>query len=85
MLPEKSIVVESVYRDSIRAGFISRTLNCDRYERPYSFSRSSCDFFGIISSICGASRGYISMILFRMARWTEDLTLDLAPAEILHS
>jgi hypothetical protein len=68
VLPEKSIVVESVKRDSIRAGFISRTLQCNRYERPYSFSRSNCDFFGIISSICGASRGYVSTILFRMAR-----------------
>ena len=33
--------------------------------------------------MCGASSGYVSTILVLMARWTEDLTLDLAPAEIL--
>lgn len=37
----------------------------------------------MISSICGASNGYVSTIFVRIARWTEDLTLDFAPADIL--
>ena len=49
----------------------------------HSLSESSCDFLGIISSMCGASRGYVSIILVRIARCTEDLTLDFAPADIL--
>lgn len=53
------------------------------FEETYNFTRSSCDFFGMISSICGARRGYVSTILVRMARWTEDFTLDLAPGVML--
>ena len=49
-----------------------------------SFKRSNCDFLGIISSMWGERRGYVSTILERMARWTEDLTLDFAPAEMLY-
>lgn len=49
----------------------------------YSFTRSNCDFLGITSSIWGASCGYVSQTLALMARWTEDLTLDFAPAEML--
>jgi hypothetical protein len=45
----------------------------------HNFSKSSWLFFGIISSICGASFGYVSMTLVRMARCTEDFTLDFAP------
>ena len=45
--------------------------------------KSSCDFLGRISSIWGASRGYVSMTFVRMPRWTEDLTLDFAPAVML--
>ena len=37
----------------------------------------------MISSMCGARRGYVSEILVRMERWTEDLTLLLAPGEML--
>ena len=37
----------------------------------------------MISSMCGASNGYVSTILVLILRWTDDLTLDLAPAEIL--
>ena len=51
-----------------------------RVTRSGSFNRSSCDFFGIISSMCGARSGYVSIILVRMALWTDDLTLDLDPA-----
>ena len=49
----------------------------------YNFNESSCDFLGIISSIWGARPGYVSVILVRMARCTEDLTLLLAPGEML--
>ena len=52
-------------------------------ERAHSFSRSSWDFLGMISSMCGARRGYVSAILVRMARCTEDLTLDFEPGVIL--
>ena len=51
--------------------------------RSHNLSRSSCDFLGIISSICDARSGYVSIILERMARWADDLTLDFEPAEIL--
>lgn len=37
----------------------------------------------MISSMWGASRGYVSQTLVLMARWTDDLTLDFAPAEML--
>jgi hypothetical protein len=33
----------------------------------------------MISSIYGTSLGYVSMTLLRMARCTDDLTLDFAP------
>ena len=49
----------------------------------YSLIRSSWDFFGMISSMCGASKGYVSSTFVRIARCTEDLTFDLAPAVIL--
>lgn len=52
-------------------------------ERTYSLRTSSCDFLGINSSIYGASNGYVSTILVLIARWTEDLTFDFAPAEML--
>ena len=48
-----------------------------------SFRRSSWDFLGRMSSMCGARRGYVSRILVRMPRWTEDLTLVLAPGTML--
>jgi hypothetical protein len=35
---------------------------------------------GMISSICGSRRGYVSMTFCRIARCTEDFTFDLAPA-----
>ena len=47
------------------------------------FIASSCSFFGIISSICGASKGYVVTSWVRIARWTEDLTLDFEPGEML--
>ena len=33
--------------------------------------------------MCGASNGYVSAILFLMARCTDDLTLVFAPADML--
>jgi hypothetical protein len=49
----------------------------------YIFITSSCSFFGIISSICSASKGYVVTSCVLMARWTDDLTLDFDPGEIL--
>ena len=49
----------------------------------YIFIASSCSFFGIISSICGASKGYVVTSCVLMARWTDDLTLDFDPGEML--
>ena len=87
MLPEKRSRVEGVKRDSIRPAvkppFSAFSQRRTGFGCIYSFRRSSCDFLGIISSIWGASRGYVSQTLVLMARWTEDLTLDFAPAEML--
>jgi hypothetical protein len=47
------------------------------------FIASSCSFFGMISSMCGARRGYVVTSWVRIARWTEDLTLDFEPGEML--
>jgi len=47
------------------------------------FIASSCSFFGIISSICGASKGYVCTSCVRIARCTEDLTFDFEPGEML--
>jgi hypothetical protein len=47
------------------------------------FIASSCSFFGMISSMCGARRGYVVTSWLRIARWTEDLTLDFEPGEML--
>lgn len=69
MLPEERFIVESVEGDPVRSLTVS--LSDESYANcrfPYSFSRSSCDFFGMISSMCGASNGYVSTILVRMAR-----------------
>lgn len=52
-------------------------------EGGYSFTTSSWDFFGRISSMCGVRSGYVSRILARMARCTDDLTLDLAEGVML--
>jgi hypothetical protein len=49
----------------------------------YSLTSSNCSFLGSMSSICGSSFGYSSRTLERMARWTLDLTLDLAPEVML--
>ncbi len=58
MLPEKTIVVESVEGDSVGSGLISPAPMLSVLgKESYSFRESNCDFFGIISSICGASRG----------------------------
>jgi hypothetical protein len=54
-------------------------------EETYIFIASNCSFLGIISSICGASKGYVVTSCVRMARWTEDLTLDFEPGEMLFS
>ena len=51
----------------------------------HSFITSSDDFLGSISSIYGAKPGYVSTNLLLRARWTDDLTFDLAPADILHT
>lgn len=91
MLPEKRSGVEGIKRDPVRP--VMKCQESQSIETScrsglggiYSFNRSSCDFLGIISSICGASRGYVSQTLVLMARWTEDLTLDFAPAEMLVS
>lgn len=48
------------------------------------FIASSCSFLGTISSICGASKGYVWTSCVRMARWTEDFTLDFEPGDILY-
>lgn len=47
------------------------------------FIASSCSFLGMISSMCGASRGYVVVICVRIALCTEDLTLDLDPGDML--
>lgn len=85
VLPEERLVVKGIERYSVRAGKVSQRGLHSRHSvnLPYSFTRSSWDFLGITSSICGASRGYVSATLVRIARWAEDFTLDLAPAEIL--
>jgi hypothetical protein len=49
----------------------------------YIFIASNCSFLGIISSMCGASKGYVVTTCVLMARWTEDLTLDFEPGEML--
>jgi hypothetical protein len=49
----------------------------------YIFIASSCSFFGMISSMCGARRGYVCTSWVRIARWTEDLTFDFEPGEML--
>lgn len=49
----------------------------------YIFIASNCSFFGIISSICGARRGYVVTSCVLRARWMEDLTFDFEPGEIL--
>ena len=68
VLPEERGIVEGIEGDPIRTNAISNLSTRCYYRQPYSFNRSSCDFFGIISSICGASRGYVSTIFVRMAR-----------------
>lgn len=60
----------------------------DKYGRgkawkKYIFIASSCSFFGTISSICGANKGYVCTSCVRSDRWTEDLTLDFEPGEML--
>ena len=64
-----------------------RRLNQGNTERNiraiYSLTKSNCSFFGMISSMCGARRGYSSTTLPRMARWADDLTLDFAPGVML--
>lgn len=47
--------------------------------RTHIFIASNCSFFGIISSIYGASNGYVVTNCVLRARCTEDLTLDLEP------
>lgn len=68
MLPEERFIVESVKGDPVRSLRVSDRTTISNLPLSYSFSRSSCDFFGIISSICGASNGYVSTTLARMAR-----------------
>lgn len=82
MLPKERVVVKSVQRDSVGSSKVSLSATSSS-DCSHSFSRSSCDFFGIISSMCGARSGYVSTIFVRMARCIEDLTFDLAPAEML--
>ena len=49
----------------------------------YIFMASSCSFLGMISSMCGARRGYVVTIWLRIARWTEDFTLLFEPGDML--
>jgi hypothetical protein len=49
----------------------------------YNFTKSSCSFFGRISSMYGSSKGYDSRTLARMPRWAEDFTLDFEPGVML--
>jgi len=69
----------SFYR---QAGWGNKDGGWDR--EMYIFIASSCSFFGMISSICGASKGYVCTSCVRMARWTEDLTFDFEPGEMLY-
>lgn len=55
----------------------------EREGEEYIFMASSCSFLGMISSMCGARRGYCVTIWLRIARWTEDFTLLFEPGEIL--
>jgi len=48
------------------------------------FIASSCSFLGMISSMYGASNGYVVTSCVRMARCTEDLTFDFEPGEMLN-
>ena len=98
VLPEERAAVEGVDGDavgSVRAHINMRGSKsavggktADRLSQgsfmAYSFSRSSCDFFGMISSMCGSRSGYVSRIFARMPRWTDDLTLVFAPALSLY-
>lgn len=54
-----------------------------RGQGEYIFMASSCSFLGMISSMCGARRGYFVTIWLRIARWTEDFTLLFEPGEML--
>ena len=53
VLPEERVVVKGIERYPVRSG--GYQLNAAESRNPlgypYSFSRSNCDFFGIISSI----------------------------------
>lgn len=69
VLPEERIIVEGVERYSVRAGRVSSPrIPATLSACSHSFSRSNWPFFGIISSMCGASSGYVSTTLVRMAR-----------------
>ena len=74
----------NAYKDTRSGLGALLTINPNRICRVSdSLSKSNWDFFGIISSIWAASKGYVSTTLFRIARCTDDFTLDFAPAEIL--
>lgn len=51
--------------------------------RIHIFIASNCSFFGTISSIYGASSGYVVTNCVRSARCTEDLTFDFEPGDRL--
>ena len=56
VLPEERLVVQSIERYSVGAHTISNGRETET-AAAHSLSRSNCDFFGMISSICGASKG----------------------------
>ena len=84
VLPEQWLVIQSIEGDAVWSGRISGAmLEIAATRWAHNFNKSNWDFLGIISSMCGASKGYVSTTLVRMPRCTEDLTFDFAPAVIL--
>jgi hypothetical protein len=91
VLEEERRAVERVQRDavgSVGAEALLAGVRCAAVQRDclgntHSFTRSSCSFLGIMSSMCGSSAGYNSSTLVRIARCALDLTLDLAPDVML--
>jgi len=56
--------------------FIASKIYQEEECRTNIFIKSSCDFLGMMVSICGASSGYVSQTLLRTPRCTEDFSFD---------
>jgi len=62
-----------------RGGVAGSSLN----GKTYILTTSSCAFLGMMASICGASRGYVSQTLLRTPRCMDDLSFVFAPGATL--